>query len=101
VEEKPEESLQEGHPFGPVPFPQPGRNVGQGLGVLYRRPLLPKDRKSYHVGGNAFVPFDGFEPVTLCNLCLQKAMKSSLLWRGVPFACLFGVLSLELVKFFP
>ena len=38
--------------------------------------------------------------VTLCNLYLQKAMKSSLLWRGMPFACLFGVLSLELVKFF-
>jgi len=27
-------------------------------------------------------------------------MKSSFLWRGVPFVCLFGGLSLELVKFF-
>ena len=48
-----------------------------------------------------FVSIDGFEPVTLCNFDSQKAMKSSLLWRGVSFACLFGVLSLELVKFFP
>ena len=28
-------------------------------------------------------------------------MKSLLLWRGLLFACLLGVLSLELVKFFP
>ena len=48
-----------------------------------------------------FVSFDGFEPVTLYNLGLQKAMKSSFLWRGLLFACLLGVLSLELVKFFP
>ena len=28
-------------------------------------------------------------------------MKFLFLWRDVPFACLFGVLSLEFVKFFP
>ena len=39
--------------------------------------------------------------MTLCNLGLQKVMKSSFLWRGLLFACLLGVLSLELVKFFP
>ena len=36
----------------------------------------PQDRENCHAGGNAFVFFDGFEPVTLCNLCLQRAMKS-------------------------
>ena len=36
----------------------------------------PQDRENCHVGGNAFVVFDGFEPVTLCNLFLQGAMKS-------------------------
>ena len=41
----------------------------------------PQDRKDCHIGGNAFVPFDGFELVTLCNLCLQEAMTFSLLWR--------------------
>ena len=30
----------------------------------------PQDRENYHVGGNVFVSFDGFEPVTLCNLSL-------------------------------
>ena len=45
----------------------------------------PQDIKDCHVGGNAFVPFDGFEPVTLCNICSQKAMKSLLLWHGLLF----------------
>ena len=31
----------------------------------------PQDRENCHAGGNAFVPFDGFRPVTLCNLCLH------------------------------
>ena len=61
----------------------------------------PQDRKDCHVSGNVFVSLDGSEPVTLCNFCAQKAMKSLLLWRGLLFACLLGVLSLELVKFFP
>jgi len=32
-------------------------------------------QKNCHLGGNAFVSCNGFVPVTLCNLCLQKAMK--------------------------
>ena len=30
----------------------------------------PQDGENCHAGGNVFVLFDGFEPVTLCNLCL-------------------------------
>ena len=30
----------------------------------------PQDRKNCHAGGNVFVFFDGFAPVTLCNLYL-------------------------------
>ena len=30
----------------------------------------PQDRENCHAGGNVFVSFDGFAPVTLCNLCL-------------------------------
>ena len=30
----------------------------------------PQDRENCHAGGNAFILFDGFEPVTFCNLCL-------------------------------
>ena len=31
----------------------------------------PQDRENCHVGGNVFVSFDGFAPVTLCNLHLH------------------------------
>ena len=31
----------------------------------------PQDRENCHVGGNAFVSFDGFAPVTVCNLYLH------------------------------
>ena len=31
----------------------------------------PQDRENCHVGGNVFVSFDGFAPVTLCNLYLH------------------------------
>ena len=30
----------------------------------------PQDRENFHAGGNVFVSFDGFAPVTLCNLYL-------------------------------
>ena len=39
--------------------------------------------------------------MTLCNLGLQKSNEVFIFWRGVPFACLFGVLSLKFVKLFP
>ena len=31
----------------------------------------PRDRKNCHVGVNVFVSFNGFAPVTLCNLYLH------------------------------
>ena len=31
----------------------------------------PQDRENCHVGGNVFVPFDGFAPITLYNLDLH------------------------------
>ena len=31
----------------------------------------PQDRENCHAGGNMFVLFDGFAPVTLCNLYLH------------------------------
>ena len=31
----------------------------------------PQDRENCHAGGNVFVTFDGFAPVTLCNLYLH------------------------------
>ena len=42
----------------------------------------PQDRENYHAGGNVFVPFDGFAPVTLCNLYLHRATKSLSPSRG-------------------
>src|SRR6185503_19801777 len=32
----------------------------------------PQDRENCHTGGNVFVSFDGFAPVTLCNLYLSN-----------------------------
>ena len=42
----------------------------------------PQDRENCHVGGNGFVSFDGFAPVTLCNLYLHRAIKSPFLFYG-------------------
>ena len=42
----------------------------------------PQDRENCHVGGNAFVLFDGFAPVTLCNLYLHGAINSLSPSRG-------------------
>ena len=66
-----------------------------------------QDKKNCHIGGNAFVSCNGFVPVTLCNLCLQRAMKSpSPSRRGRPkvygwASPLQGILVLECVKFPP
>ena len=35
----------------------------------------PQDRENCHVGGNVFVSFDGFAPVTVCNLYLHLSNK--------------------------
>ena len=42
----------------------------------------PQDRENCHAGGNVFVLFDGFAPVTLCNLYLHWAIKSPFLLYG-------------------
>ena len=42
----------------------------------------PQDRENCHAGGNVFVFFDGFAPVTLCNLYLHRAIKSLSPLRG-------------------
>ena len=79
VEETLEESLRGGHPAGPV---RSGGCSSQSRAAWSRcRPRIrcsslalapPQDRENCHAGGNAFVLFDSFEPVTLCNLRLQK-----------------------------
>src|SRR6185503_7233918 len=109
-----EESLRGGHPAGPVPSggcPSQSRAAWPS-----RRPRTrcsssalapPQDRENSHAGGNAFVLFDGFKSVTLCNLCSQRSMKShSPSWRGRPKVYgwappLQGILVLECVKFPP
>ena len=79
VEEMLGESLQGGHPPGPArsggcssqslaawPSRQPGaRCFSSSL-------IPPQDRENCHAGGNVFVSFDGFAPVTLCNLHLSN-----------------------------
>ena len=42
----------------------------------------PQDRENCHACGNVFVLFDGFAPVTLCNLYLHRAIKSLSPLRG-------------------
>ena len=42
----------------------------------------PQDRENCHTGGNMFVLFDGFAPVTLCNLYLQGAIKYPFSFTG-------------------
>ena len=42
----------------------------------------PQDRENCHAGGNVFVFFDGFAPVTLCNLYLHRAIKSLFSFTG-------------------
>ena len=42
----------------------------------------PQDRENCHVGGNVFVSFDGFAPVTVCNLYLHLGNKVPFLLYG-------------------
>ena len=42
----------------------------------------PQDRENCHVGGNVFVSFDGFAPVTVCNLYLYLSNKVPFLLYG-------------------
>ena len=42
----------------------------------------PQDRENCHASGNAFVLFDGFALVTLCNLYLHGAIKSPFPFTG-------------------
>ena len=43
---------------------------------------FPQDRENCHVGGNVFVSFDGFAPVTVCNLYLHLSNKVPILFYG-------------------
>jgi len=83
VEEMLEESLRGGHPAGPVRSggcssqslaAWPSRQPGAWCSSSSLTP--PQDRENCHASGNAFVLFDGFKPAALCNICLQRAMKS-------------------------
>ena len=114
VEEMLEESLRGGHPAGPV---RSGGCSSQSLAAWPSRhpgarcsssSLTPsQDRENCHASGNVFVLFDGFKPVTPCNLCSQRSMKSpSPSRRGRPKVYgwappLQGILVLECVKFPP
>ena len=42
----------------------------------------PQDRENCHVGGNVFVSFDGFAPVTVCNLYMYLSNKVPFLLYG-------------------
>ena len=114
VEETLDESLRGGHYAGPV---RSGGCSSQSRAAWpSRRPRTrcsssaltpPQDRENCHAGGNAFVLFDGFKPVTLCNLCSQRSMKSpSSSRRGRPKVYgwappLQRILVLECMKFPP
>ena len=49
---------------------------------LFSSLASPQDRENRHVGGNVFVSFDGFAPVTLCNLYLYLSNKVPFLFYG-------------------
>ena len=51
----------------------------------------PQDRENCHVGGNVFVSFDGFAPVTLCNLYLHLSNKVPFLLYGEDYRGYRGV----------
>ena len=46
-----------------------------GARCLSSSRAFPQDRENCHVGGNVFVSFDGFAPVTVCNLYLYLSNK--------------------------
>ena len=51
----------------------------------------PQDRENCHVGGNVFVSFDGFAPVTLCNLYLHLSNKVPFFLYGEDYRGYRGV----------
>src|SRR6185436_19497859 len=51
----------------------------------------PQDRENCHVGGNMFVSFDGFAPVTLCNIYLHLSNKVPFLLYGEDYRGYKGV----------
>jgi len=42
----------------------------------------PQDKENCHAGGNVFVPFDGFVPVTLYNLLFASSNKAPFYFTG-------------------
>src|SRR6185436_4463995 len=51
----------------------------------------PQDKENCHVGGNVFVSFDSFAPVTLCNLYLHLSNKVPFLLYGEDYRGYRGV----------
>ena len=51
----------------------------------------PQERENCHVGGNVFVSFDGFAPVTLCNLYLHLSNKVPFVLYGEDYRGYRGV----------
>ena len=51
----------------------------------------PQDRENCHVGGNVFVSFGGFAPVTVCNLYLYLSNKVPILLYGEDYRGYRGV----------
>ena len=51
----------------------------------------PQDRENCHVGGNVFVSFDGFAPVTVCYLFLNLSHKVPILFYGEDYRGYRGV----------
>ena len=51
----------------------------------------PQDRENCHVGGNVFVSFDGFVPVTVCNLYSYLSNKVPFLLHGEDYRGYKGV----------
>src|SRR6185503_16225710 len=51
----------------------------------------PQDRENCHVGGNVFVSFDGFAPVTVCNLYSYLCNKVPFLHYGEDYRGYRGI----------
>ena len=59
----------------------------------------PQDRENCHTGGNIFVFFDGFTPVTLCNLYLHLSNKVPFPLYGEDYRRYRGVLRVTTLEY--
>src|SRR6185312_2225156 len=63
----------------------------QGARCLSSSLALPQDRENCHIGGNVFVSFDGFAPITVCNLYSHLSNKVPFLLYGEDYRGYRGV----------